>query len=77
MGMTAAGPARTRTRAAADRLPQASPEEAGLDGRRLDAMEQAAREWGIRSVFVAKDGHRVWEWHEAGADRPAAVFSCS
>jgi len=75
MGITAAGSARAR--AEADRLPQASPEEAGLDRRRLGAMEHSAREWGIRSVFVAKDGRRVWEWHEAEADRPAAVYSCT
>jgi len=75
MGITAAEPARTRS--AAHRLPQASPEQAGLDRGRLEAMEQVVREWGIRSVFVAKDGHRVWEWHDTGTDRPAAVYSCT
>jgi CubicO group peptidase (beta-lactamase class C family) len=76
MGMTAPTAKRPSPRSAL-RLPQSDPEERGLDRERLDAMLGVANEWGIRSIFVAKDAHAVWEWHEADADRPSAVYSCT
>jgi CubicO group peptidase (beta-lactamase class C family) len=77
MGMTAPAAGRSTSRSSAQRLPQAKPEERGLDRERLNAMLGVVREWGIRSVFVAKDAHSVWEWHEAESDRPAAIYSCT
>ena len=76
MGMTAPAAKRPSPRSAL-RLPHAAPEERGLDRERLDAMLEVASEWGIRSIVVAKDAHAVWEWHEAEADRPAAIYSCT
>ncbi|WP_062493273.1 serine hydrolase domain-containing protein [Paenibacillus sp. 32O-W] len=58
-------------------LPQGSAAENGMDIARLEALASQLPEWGMRDVVVVRHGQLVWEWHAAGDDRLAAIYSCT
>ncbi|QHW34567.1 serine hydrolase [Paenibacillus rhizovicinus] len=42
-----------------------------------DELLAKLQAWKIKDVLVLQGGERLWEWHEKGADRLGAVYSCT
>ncbi|PZD96076.1 serine hydrolase [Paenibacillus sambharensis] len=66
-----------RSHTAGGSIERAEAAVSGLDTDKLNEMNDTARQYGMRSVLIVKDGRIAWEWHEQGTDRIGSVYSCT
>ncbi|WP_219837464.1 serine hydrolase [Paenibacillus sp. R14(2021)] len=42
-----------------------------------EPLMQLLQEWKIKDVILLQRGETLWSWHDGGADRVSAVYSCT